>query len=153
MHIRIPSIYFMPKLHKLYNAICDYITDQSNDYDIRLQLMKASLPARPIVSSTCTATTPLSQICAMYLNDIVNQYKSTILTDISSLPRIFNDTQFKHCDDTTFLTFDVESLYTNLDTQQCIQLLRDNISTEHKHWDIIISMLTVVLSSSFTQLQ
>ena len=127
----LPSIYLLIKVHKA-SGLC----------------------GRPIVPSTRWLTTPASVVVDHLLQEIVRAAR---------IPHIVKDTKSFVVEleqtilptrDGIFVTADIASLYTNIDTDMGLRLVRQflveqNVSSIHS--DLIMDLLTFVMRNSYLQ--
>ena len=146
----ISPIYFLPKIHKLSTAQYEQITSTAAPYTARILLMCQLLKARPIVACTNAITTPLSKIGADLLKKHVTKH-DTILRDSLSLVRTLEQLHIPHSTSTvTLLTFDVESLYTNLNTTNSLERVKNYLNDNNEEYTALtMQILHTVLNNSF----
>jgi hypothetical protein len=104
------NIYGLPKIHKskiIKEAIKEQLAEQIHIPDPQ------DLKFRPIVAGPINETSRLSELIDILLKDIPSQTKSYVRDDIDFLSKL-NRTLSSE-DEYTLTTFDVESLYTNID--------------------------------------
>jgi hypothetical protein len=134
-NVTIPNFYVLPKLHK-------GIHDLNN---IRL------VPTRPIVGATNWFTTPIS----IYLDTLLQPYikslkhilkNSTTLTEKLNLIDL-NTNQFS--ENCLLVSFDVKSLYTNMDINKIPNLLKQFSTEFDLNTDLLLKLVEYVLSNNF----
>lgn len=106
------NLYGLPKIHKS-KIIKTAIKEQNSDYIIVKN--PSDLKFRPIVAGPVSPTSRLSNVIDLILKQIPPQTNSYIRDDIDFLSKLKRDLHPN--DDYNLTTFDVESLYTNIDHQ------------------------------------
>lgn len=126
----VPGIYLLIKVHKVGKP----------------------LSGRPIVPSTRWATTPASVLVDHLLQEVLRS---------ACLPHLVKDTKSFVCElertpmptrSGVLLTADIGSLYTNIDTQEGLRLVRAFLveqRVEHGHVELIMTLLTFVMHNSY----
>jgi hypothetical protein len=97
----IPKFYILPKLHK------------------------ETVKGRPIVASCNWITTPLSKYCNWVLqNEIMDKIENNISIMLKNSIQLINEIEDMEISDTTYLvTFDIESLYTNINQDEASKII------------------------------
>jgi hypothetical protein len=125
----VPKIYLLIKVHKA-----------------------AGLSGRPIVPSTRWLTTPASVVADHLLQEVMRE---------AAIPHIVKDTKSfineleslsTTCTDGVFLTADIASLYTNIDTQDGLCQVRRFLIERQvgaRHMELIMSLLEFVMNNSY----
>ena len=104
------NLYGLPKIHKS-QIIKNAITQQNSDY---ISIPNPSdLKFRPIVAGPVCPTSRLSHLIDILLKELPSQTNSYVRDDIDFLSKINRNLNPAH--DNTLITYDVESLYTNID--------------------------------------
>ena len=129
--ICIPEMYLLIKVHK-------YST--------------SGLCGRPIVPSTKWITTPASVVLDHLLQEIVNQAGITwIVKDTKSLVNELERTHLP-CEHGVFLTADISSLYTNIDTRDGLKLMGDFLTEQNvpsARRQMLMDLLAFVMNNSY----
>lgn len=127
----LPSIYLLIKVHKA-SGLC----------------------GRPIVPSTRWLTTPASVVVDHLLQEIVRAANIThIVKDTKSFVVELEETVLPTRDG-IFVTADIASLYTNIDTEMGLRLVRQFLveqSVDCGHTELIMDLLTFVMRNSYLQ--
>jgi hypothetical protein len=126
---KVPDIYLLIKVHKA-----------------------AGLSGRPIVPSTHWLTTPASVLVDHLLQEVVRDARiAHIVKDTKSFVNELEQTSMPTTDG-IFVTADIASLYTNIDTELGLRLVRQFL-TERKlssaRIDLIMSLLSFVMKNSY----
>ena len=126
----VPGIYLLPKVHK------------------------AKLSGRPIVPCTKWITTPASVVCDHLLQEVINKANIPwLVRDTKSLIRDLEGTVLPHHDG-VFVTADIASLYTNIDTPKGIDAARRFLVEQQVEPSLaafIIDLLRFVLENAYLQ--
>ena len=128
-HASIPSIYLLIKVHK-----------------------PKGLCGRPIVPCTNWLTTPASILVDHLLQEIFIQANiKHIVKDTKSLVNELEET-IVSCKDGIFVTADISSLYTNIDTEMGLRLVRQFLEEQNiplPHQELIMDLLSFVMHHSY----
>ncbi len=126
----VPAIYLLPKVHK------------------------AKLSGRPIVPCTKWITTPASVVCDHLLQEVIHKANIPwLVKDTKSLIRDLEGTVLPHHDG-VFVTADIASLYTNIDTPKGIDAVRRFLveqQVESSLATLILDLLRFVLENAHLQ--
>lgn len=126
----VPGIYLLPKVHK------------------------TKLSGRPIVPCTKWITTPASVVCDHLLQEVIHKANiAWLVKDTKSLIRDLEGTVLSHRDG-VFITADIASLYTNIDTPKGVDAVRRFLveqQVEPSLATLIIDLLRFVLENSYLQ--
>jgi hypothetical protein len=129
----VPGIYLLVKVHKA-SGLC----------------------GRPIVPSTRWVTTPASQVVDHLLQEIVAKAGiEHIVKDTKSFVVELEHTILS-ARDGVFLTADIGSLYTNIDTKLGLRLVQEFLIEQHAapmHVSLIMDLLTFVMDNSYLSFQ
>ena len=106
------NLYGLPKIHKS-NIIKEKIKEQNSEY-ITVH-NPSDLKFRPIIAGPESATSRLSHLVDILLKDIPPLTKSHVRDDIDFLSKLQRNLLKEH--QYSLVTFDVESLYTNIDQE------------------------------------
>lgn len=127
----LPAIYLLIKVHK-----------------------PSGLCGRPIVPSTKWITTPASVVADHLLQDVMKQAKIPWL--VKDTKSLINDIETMHIDgaqrEAVFVTADIASLYTNIDTVMGLQLVEEFLRLHHVHQyriDLVMALLHFVMTNSY----
>lgn len=127
----IPSIYLLIKVHKA-SGLC----------------------GRPIVPATRWLTTPPSVLVDHLLQQIFREKNvEHIVKDTKSLVHELEHLQLP-TDSGVFVTADIASLYTNIDTEMGLRLVRKFLTEQNtppRITELIMSLLTFVMTNSYLQ--
>ena len=104
------NFYGLPKIHKS-KSIKDAIVEQNSEY-ISVK-NPADLKFRPIIAGPECPTSRLSHLIDLLLKDLPQLTKSYVRDDINFLSKLQRHLSSE--DEHSLVTFDVESLYTNID--------------------------------------
>jgi len=125
----IPSIYLLIKVHK-----------------------PKGLCGRPIVPCTNWVTAPASILVDYLLQEIVRKANIThIVKDTKSLVNELERTRVL-CQDGIFVTADIASLYTNIDTDMGLKLVKEFLQEQNvslTHQQLIMDLLSFVMRHSY----
>lgn len=145
---------------QLADQALKYLTHASTDKtcsvpDIYLliKVHKASgLSGRPIVPSTNWLTTPASVVVDHLLQEVLRDARIThIVKDTKSFINELEHTQLPTRDG-IFITADIASLYTNIDTNDGLRLVKSFLHERQipsTRIDLIMSLLAFVMSNSY----
>ena len=119
-----------------------------------IKLTKAVLCMRPIVPCTRWITTPASVVVDHLLQEILRAAKpKQIVLDTKSLIRTLESSP-QLCKGAVFVTADIASLYTNIDTEMGLRLVREFLTeqqVESRRADLIMSLLAFVMHNAYLQ--
>ena len=119
-----------------------------------IKVHKAVLCGRPIVPCTRWITTPASVVVDHLLQEILRAAKlPQIVQDTKSLIRMLEATPQRH-KNAVLVTADIASLYTNIDTEMGLRLVREFLTeqqVESRHADLIMSLLAFVMRNAYLQ--
>ena len=126
----VPGIYLLPKVHKV------------------------KLSGRPIVPCTKWITTPASVVCDHLLQEVIHKANIPwLVRDTKSLIRDLEGTVLPHHDG-VFVTADIASLYTNIDTPKGIDAVRRFLVEQQVAPNLaafVIDLLRFVLENAHLQ--
>ena len=138
---KFPFMYFLPKIHKLNDLIYNKKIGKTLSY-------------RPIVGSYNCATTNLSTYINTLLIDVINNLpnKKFILLNSDSLLRTFHTANNLQISDPTTVisTADIQSLYTNIDVNNAIELISSHLKRiKHPLTQLIIESLAIIFNNNY----
>ena len=123
------NLYGLPKIHKS-KLIKDAIEQQNSEY---INITDPNdLKFRPIIAGPASVTSRLSQLVDCILKDIPQHTQSFVRDDIHFLSKL--NRKLSQTENYQLITFDVESLYTNIDKDLGIKAIKFWV---HKHRDKI----------------
>ncbi len=122
-------LYLLPKVHKLTEQQYQQCTSIDIDYQTRIKSLITHLKSRPIASNVNSYTTPLSQVCALLLNNYIKQHDNILLDTISLVQSLEQNCYPQTDNDLLLISFDVESLYTNLPIHKSIMRVIDHLTS------------------------
>lgn len=145
------NFYGLPKVHKC-NSVKEAIKSQNSEYIIVKN--PTDLTFRPIVAGPECPTSRLSHLMDILLKDLPPLTKSYVRDDIDFLSKL----QRNLCNNEShsLVTFDVESLYTNINHELGIEAIKywlnkynDTINQRFSHAFICDAILTVLENNTF----
>ena len=127
----VPHLYILPKLHKM-------------------KALKPPIVGRPIAACHSWITTNMSKFVADRLNGVLTQH-NTILQDRTELIALLEQTEVTA--DTWLLTFDVESLYPNIDQTDCVNACAEALQGDSREKSMVADFLRFILENNFVQVE
>ena len=118
-HMKESNLYGLPKIHKS-KIIKEAINKQNSEYITAKD--PSDLKFRPIVAGPISATSRISELVDCILKDIPQHTKSFIRDDIHFLSKL--NRSLAKDENYELVTFDVESLYTNIDKDVGLKAIR-----------------------------
>lgn len=122
-------LYILPKLHKM-------------------QQMAPPIIGRPIAACHSWVTTNISKVVCDLLNEALSKF-STILLDRTDLVSMLEHTPVSK--DTWLLTFDVESLYPNIDQVACAEACAEAVDGDSRTKTMVHEFVLYVLQNNIVQ--
>ena len=143
------NLYGLPKIHKS-KIIKEAISQQNSEFITVKD--PTDLRFRPIVAGPESPTSRLSHLVDLLLKDLPQSTKSYIRDDIDFLSKLQRDLTNEH--EHSLITFDVESLYTNIDHKLGIEAItywlnkhRSKVNHRFSN-DFICDAVTIVLENN-----
>ena len=148
--IKLPSLNLLPKIHKLKNL-------QGNN-------LEQNLKGRPIVNGFQFTTSKISRILNDYMINIHDNFKILFEQERISFPCIANSDQliseleklptfdFIDLNNIWFITFDFESLYTNVTRKyviECLEFAKQTFDIDDMDYEFIIDLYNFMQNNSF----
>lgn len=116
---RCGRLYLLPKIHKLPNHILDNLDNLANKSDI-------NIVGRPIISQINTPTERIGKLLDYFLGPAIRK-QDTYIRDSTDLLNILENTICPH--NTTLCSYDLSSMYTNMNIQELINVLDQTYDT------------------------
>lgn len=143
------KFYVLPKIHKSTEII--NLIKHNDTHTLQIPIMPTDIPSRPIVSNVNSVTSGLSKLLDLILRPLLNVVPSYIKDNyhfLEYLPR------HAVCS-TSLITWDITSLYTNIDEAlgiQAISFWLDNYQFAHIYKrftkDFILEAIKIVLTGN-----
>jgi hypothetical protein len=127
----VPHLYILPKLHKM-------------------KALKPPIIGRPIAACHSWITTNMSVFVADKLNSALTQY-DTILRDRTDLVSLLEQTTVSK--DAFLLTFDVESLYPNIDQAEAVKACAIAVDGDSRVKSMIADFVEFILRNNYVQVE
>ena len=141
----------LPKVHKTH-GITKLV--ESNPVDYPKNKDPPEIPSRPIIAGLSSLTHDLSKFLDTILRPLTEKVKSYVCDDIEFLSHLPKKIDFE----STFVTLDVTSLYTNISHEHGIEAISYSIEAYPNYLaddrftkDIIIDGLLLVLKNNYFQ--
>ena len=134
--IKIPKVYFLPKIHKLDSNTLERCMKNTHTME------KIIVPGRPIVAQCAGPLEKIGKFLDFFLLPIVRK-QNTYLSDTGEFIRQIENTKVDNND--ILVTYDITSLYTNLKFSEILESVRLAIENDDTEYEIVKPKIESIL--------